>query len=188
MISFANWVCVILIDLIKSRISPGGSYECNDAFVQWEQCIVFVILQQHTKYILLITKVREIIKRHFWLSLSLLYLFISNWKCFTVETRWRYSTWSERDELINHSKYIVWSGQKQPLVFYSKSCPWKLRSIHREISVLESLCNKELKATLLKRDSKQLCSCEYYGILRSPVLKNICEEMLLSDVISTRSI
>ena len=34
MISFANWVCVILIDLIKSRISPGGSYECNDAFVQ----------------------------------------------------------------------------------------------------------------------------------------------------------
>ena len=49
MISFANWVCVILIHLIKSRISPGGSYEFNDAFVQWEKCIVFVILQQHTR-------------------------------------------------------------------------------------------------------------------------------------------
>ena len=48
---------------------------------------VFIILQHHTKYTLSGTKIKEIIKRHFCLSFSLVYLFIRRCKFVIIETR-----------------------------------------------------------------------------------------------------
>ena len=58
-----------------------------------------------------------------------------------------------------------------------------------KIPVLDSYFNKERKATLLKKRLKHSCFLvNIVEFLRSPTLKNICERMLLSDVISTGSI
>ena len=58
-----------------------------------------------------------------------------------------------------------------------------------KIPVLDSYFNKERKATLLKKRLKHSCFLvNIVEFLRSPALKNICERMLLSDVISTGSI
>ena len=46
---------------------------------------VFIILQHHTKYTLSGTKIKEIIKRHFCLSFSLVYLFIRRCKFVIIE-------------------------------------------------------------------------------------------------------
>ena len=77
MIWFVNLLCVLLTYLIESLIYPVVhtnlmSLMCN------EKNIVFVMLQQHMKYTLSRTEGKEIIKRHFCLSFSLLYLFISS--------------------------------------------------------------------------------------------------------------
>ena len=48
---------------------------------------VFAILQQHMKYTRSRITIKKIIKRHFCLSFSLLYLFIRSCKFVIVETR-----------------------------------------------------------------------------------------------------
>ena len=85
-----------------------------------------------------------VIKRHFWLSFSRLFLFIRSWKFIIVEMHLRYSALWERDEPFNHSKCITGSAWKQPPVFYSKSCPQKFHNIKVKIPVFGSLFNKEL--------------------------------------------
>ena len=106
----------------------------------------YTLSQQHMKYR---TKRKGIItKIHFCLSFSRLYLFVRSCKFVITDNRnmhFRHSTWWERNELINHSKYIIGSAWKQPSVIYNKSC-WK------------HLCwglslTKNFKATLKKRDS-----------------------------------
>ena len=86
-------------------------------------------------------------------------------------------------------KYILGSSRKLPPVLYSKSCSWKLCDIHGKIPVLESLFNKELQSSFINKRLQQWCFLVNIAeSLRSPVLKNICERLFLSDVISTRSI
>ena len=51
----------------------------------------------------------------------------------------------------------------------------------------EKKLTKELKI-LLKRDSNAGVSCVSEEFLRSPFLKNICERLLLSDVIKWKSV
>ena len=98
--------------------------------------------------------------RHFCLS------FIRSGKLALIETHLRYSTWWERDELINVSKYIIIrSGWKQSPVFYNKSCSKKIRNVHRKIPVYLFLI-KNFEATLLKRDSKKVFPSEYCGIFK----------------------
>ena len=99
------------------------------------------------------------------------------------------SSWWERDELINHSKYYNWVKSKtttgvitKPVlknfaIFTGKYLCWSLFLI------------KNFKPTLLKRDSSKVnILVNIPEFLRSTVLKNICERLPLSDVISTLSI
>ena len=48
---------------------------------------VFVLLHQHMKYTLQEQKLKKIINRHFCLTFSLSYMFISSCKLFIIETR-----------------------------------------------------------------------------------------------------
>ena len=82
----------------------------------------------------------------------IIFSFISVYS-FNRNTRLRYSSWWESDELINYSKYIIGSGRKQPpgvcdkavlknfAIFTGKYLCWSLFLI------------KNFKAILLKRDS-----------------------------------
>ena len=83
-----------------------------------------------------------------------------------TETRLRHSLWWERDELINHSKYIIGSGRKQPPLFYNKSF-LNFCNIHWKIPVLECLCNKELYSNFNKKRLQHSCFllniAEYLG-------------------------
>ena len=87
--------------------------------------------------------------------------------------------------------YIIGSGRKQPPVFYNRSCFVLLFS---SIFAVKNLCwflflIKNFKAILLKRKKRQH-RCFLVNIaefLRSSVLKNVFERLLLSDVILTRS-
>ena len=141
MISFANLLCVLLTYLINREFFLDVhmnlmQFMCN------ERNMVFVMLKQQMKYILSRTKIKKkIIKRHFCLSFSLLYLFIRSCKFVIIETRFRHSTWRDRDELINHLKYML--RRKQPPVFHNRSYSLKFCSAHRKIPVLESLFSKE---------------------------------------------
>ena len=67
-------------------------------------------------------KEKKIIKADFCLSFCLLHLLYSKLQiCHDSNTPLRPSTWSERDDLIKHSKCIG-SGRKQQPVLYNKSC------------------------------------------------------------------
>ena len=57
-----------------------------------------------------------------------------------------------------------------------------------KITLLESLFNKELNATLLKKAPTQVFFVNIVQFSKSPVLKNLCERIFLSDVISARLI
>ena len=81
-----------------------------------------------------------------------------------TETRLRHSLWWERDELINHSKYIIGSGRKQPPLFYNKSF-FKIFAIFTEKYPCWSVfVIKNFKATLIKRDSNTVV---FFWILRN---------------------
>ena len=50
MISFANFLCVLLIYLIESRIPPGCSYEFKVVYVQRKKYIVFYTTTTYEAY------------------------------------------------------------------------------------------------------------------------------------------
>ena len=101
-------LCVLLTYFIESWISPAFSYEFNVVFVQREksQYLLYYSNIWSIKYTLSRTKIKEIMKIQFCLSFSALYLYIRSCKFVAVNTRLRHSTWWERDELINLSKYL----------------------------------------------------------------------------------
>ena len=77
--------------------------------------------------------------------------------------------------------YII---QKSPQeAFYRKSCSWKFRNIHTKTSVLESLFNKVayLRACSFtkKRLQGRCFPANIVKFLRTSILKNICERLLL---------
>ena len=72
------------------------------------------------------------------------------------------------------------------IIFFKSShrrCSIKFRKIYREAPVLESLFNKvaELEAcTFIKKRLQHWCfSVNIAKLLRTPILKNICERLLL---------
>ena len=67
--------------------------------------------------------------------------------------------------------------QKQPLeVFYKRSWSQKFRNTYKKTLVLESLFDTvEIKMTLQQRRS----TVNIAKFLRAPILKNICEQLLL---------
>ena len=70
---------------------------------------------------------------------------------------------------IMFSSTVVPTIQKQsPEVFCKKRCWQKFREFHRKTSFLEFLINKYAAATLLKRDSNRLFSCEIFKIFENP--------------------
>ena len=141
MISFANFICVLLTYLIESWVSLVCSYEFNLVYVQREKSQYCYVLQKHMKFTLSRTKIKKIIiKKRFCLSIYHLHLVI----CYNRNTRLRHSTWRERHGLTIHSKYIIGPAPKQPPVFFNKSCSEKFYIIYRKMPLLESLFNKEL--------------------------------------------
>ena len=81
-------------------------------------------------------------------------------------------------------KYIIGSVRKQPPLVYNKRLLLKISQYYRKITMLNSLFNNFIK----KRLQHSCLLVNIVEILRSPILKNICERLLLSDGISTRSI
>ena len=134
-----NLLCVLLTYFIESWILPAFSYEFNVVFVQRgkSQYLLYYNIIWSIKYTLSRTKIKEIIKIHFCLSFSPLYLYIRSCKFVAVNTRLRHSTWWERDELINLSKYlgqvenshrcsITKAVLKKFLIFTGKCLCWSL--------------------------------------------------------------
>ena len=80
-----------------------------------ERNILFFILQQQMKYTLSKAKIKEHHEDTFLFSI---FFYI----CFNRNTRLQHSAWWDCDEFINHLKYIVEPGRKQPPVFYNNSC------------------------------------------------------------------
>ena len=82
---------------------------------------VFFILQQHMKYRLSFkSKFKRKPLRHIFLSFSLLYLFIRSSKFVIIETC-AYNIANDENAMISF-KVNNRSSQKQPPVFYNKSC------------------------------------------------------------------
>ena len=74
--------------------------------------------------------------------------------------------------------------QKQsPEVFCKKKCSLKVRKFHRKTSVLESLFNKVAglpSCNFIKKWLQQWCfPVKFPKLLRTSILKNICERLLL---------
>ena len=71
---------------------------------------------------------------------------------------------------------VVFYFQKQPLeVLFKKSCSKNFRNIHRKTTVLESLSN-----FIKKRLQHRCFSVNFAKFLRTPILKNIWEQLLLN--------
>ena len=146
-ILLASLLYVLLTYLIESWISPGCSYEFNVVYMQRERS--HSICYTTTTYEVCTyknknkgTSLRDIFVYHFFSFISV----YSQLQIVIIETR-SYdivSTWWERNELINQSKYIIESSWKQPLVSYNKNCSSKFHNIQKEIPVLKFLFNKKL--------------------------------------------
>ena len=81
---------------------------------------------------------------------------------------------------------VIYNVRKQPPeVFCKKRCSEKFGKFHRKTSVLESLFNKfsERKANnfIKKRLQNRCFPVKFAKFLRTPILKNICEWLLLYD-------
>ena len=88
--------------------------------------------------------------------------------------------------------------KKQPKVFYKKSCSYKFRNIHRKTPVLESLFNKVSYLQALFNKVLGLQACNFIKgdsntptqvfpvnigkFLRTLILKDICEQLLLNFI------
>ena len=94
MISFVNLLCVLLTYLIELWISPGCLYEFDALYVQREKSCYMLYYSNIWSTHFQEQKFKKIIKRHFCLSFSLLYLFICSCKFLIIETWWQ-GTWSE---------------------------------------------------------------------------------------------
>ena len=69
-------------------------------------------------------------------------------------------------------------------VFCEKMDSKKFRKLHRKISVLDSLFNEVAGLTvsnfIKKRLQARWCPVKFVKFLRTPILKNICERLLLN--------
>ena len=78
---------------------------------------------------------------------------------------------------------VVHSAEAASEVALKKSCSKKFRNIHRKAPVLDSLFNKVVgvKACnfIKKRFQHRYFSMSIAGFLRTLILKNICERLLL---------
>ena len=80
---------------------------------------------------------------------------------------------------------MLCKSQKQPPeVFCKKRCSEKFRKITLKIPVLESLFNKVagLKTCNFIKKRQRCFPVEFAKFLRTPILKNSCERLLLSRV------
>ena len=74
---------------------------------------------------------------------------------------------------------------QRPDVLCKKCCSYKFRNIHWETLVLESLFNKSLQASnfIKKRPQQRHFPVNIPKFLTTPILKNICERLLLMLVV-----
>ena len=76
--------------------------------------------------------------------------------------------------------YISMLKKEPPQVFYKKNCLSKFRNIHRKTPLLESFLIKLQALGLLKKRLQDRCfPVNIAKFLRAPILKNICEQLLL---------
>ena len=77
-------------------------------------------------------------------------------------------------EDLCHPKFRKPDTQKHPPeVFYENNCSSKFRNIHRKTPVLESLFKKRLQ--------RRFFSANIAKFIRTPIMKNICERLLLNN-------
>ena len=72
------------------------------------------------------------------------------------------------------------SQKRPPGPLYKKSCSQKFLNTHRKIPVLESLFNKTA-GLIKKRHQHGYFPVNIAKYLRKPMLKNICERLLLKQ-------
>ena len=74
--------------------------------------------------------------------------------------------------------------QKQSFIYHLQNrCSWVIHKIHSKKPALESLFNKvAVLRTLLKKTPIQVLPVKFANFLRTIILKNICECLLLNFI------
>ena len=84
-------------------------------------------------------------------------------------------------QLAHCIRTILALPKQPPEVFCRKSCSQKFRNIHREILVLECLFNKIAGLQVSRKRLQHRCfPGNIAKVLRTPILKKICERLLLN--------
>ena len=94
---------------------------------------------------------------------------------------------------VSQTKKLSQLKKQPPEVFYRKSYSKKFRNIHRKTPALDCLFNRVAGAGLkicnyIKRDLTKGFSVNIAKILRTPIFKKICKQLLLQFLLLTVNI